>query len=218
MLSMTASKNGSNLILLVSCWIWMLTPDLSGSGPDWDSTDIDAARAELMRLRTERAERRERLDDPSESILKDISGSVTLETVYRVGSDGSRDFDLWLWLDVEVGDDRKDPVTAAVSGRFDWDLNGNENRSGVIQPEHSAFEDYNAIEDDRLTEFVYTAYADFNRVGPLDKLRLGRQFHDGLTGGHFDGVQVFARPGKNTSLSVYGGVPTLERGNDIIVI
>jgi len=194
-------------IVAVVVFSWLPLSHLPGSEERSAASDIESARAAVLQLRAERALLRESLGSPSEDVLGGTTGSVTVEAEYRFSSDGDRDLDTYLWLWAEVGDDSRDPITGSFSGRLNWDLNGLGRRGGVIPAEGSAFADYNAIENERLTERVYTGYIDFNRAGPFDKIRFGRQFHGGYAGGHFDGAAFFASLWKETYLQVYGGVP-----------
>lgn len=167
---------------------------------------MDEVRAELNRLRSERSRLRETLTSSGGGKSKAITGYAAVETSWRFAT-GDRDLDSSLYLYAEIGDDGIDPVTGAFAGRFDWDMNGLVESNGGVPAEDASFVGYNDLEGDRLTQRVDMAYVDFNRVGPIDKIRLGRQFHEGFTGGHFDGAQIFARPFEATSVTAYAGVP-----------
>ena len=206
----TAYRILGSLVFLTALVFWVAPPALSDPGPD-DSggKSIEAVREELQRRREKRTQLREKLETSQPTDQRAMSGFVSLETEYRFGGH-DRDLDTTFRFFVELGDDRVDSVTGSVSGRLLWDMNGLARPSGVTFGDDAAYVDYNDIEGDRLTQRIYTAYVDFNRLGPLDKLRVGRQFHDGTTGGHFDGLRVAASPFEKTTVSLYGGVPVNE--------
>jgi len=179
----------------------------AAADPEVERPEMEEVRSELLRLRSEREKIRADLVSSTGAASQTVTGFVTVETNYRFGHH-DRDLDTVLWFGVEMGNDSVDAVTGAFSGRMQWDMNGLADRNNnLVVPDEAAFVDYNDLESDRVAEQVYTGYVDFNRLGIVDKLRIGRQFHDGYTGGHFDGGQVFLRPGDKTSVNIYGGVP-----------
>ncbi len=196
------------IVAVLSIASTLAGPLPAAAGPDpVERPGMDEVRSELLRLRTEREQKRADLRSSTGSVSQGVTGFVTVETDYRFGRH-DRDLDTTLWFGVEMGNDSVDSVTGAFSGRVRWDMNGLADRgNNLVVPDDAAFVDYNDLESDRLAEQIYSGYVDFNRLGFVNKLRIGRQFHDGYTGGHFDGGQVFLRPGDETSVNLYGGVP-----------
>ncbi|MHC4942321.1 MAG: hypothetical protein ACYTG7_04815 [Planctomycetota bacterium] len=204
---MSALRNSLRWIFQGALCLLLVGPAAEGTEQETTPQSIESARIVVLRLREERAQLRDGLDAPREELLADATGYIAIAAEYRVSSEGSRDVDTYLWIWTEVGDDSKDPVTAGLSGRLNWDLNGHDHRNGMISAEDSLYADYGALENERLTDQIYTAFVDFNRVGPLEKVRAGRQYQDGYAGGHFDGAQIYMKPGEDSSLRLYGGVP-----------
>jgi len=186
----------------------LLAPSAITKAGNNDRIDIDTVRQELLRLRAEREQKRRNPPPetpPGRSDRFPVSGAATLETNYRF-SPGKRDIDTSLFVRVDAGDDTRDRVTGGFSGRLSWDLDGLASHNRISAAD-ADFVDSNDIDHKRMVERIYTAFVDLNRLDPLTKVRLGRQFHESYTGAHFDGIQVFADPGEDTSLSIYGGVP-----------
>ena len=199
------SRAGIGLLVLLFVG---LGPAAAAPAPDKGaSSDMGAVRAELLRLRSERSRLRDSLSTGEGGGPMAVTGYVSVETEYRF-SNHDRDVDTTFDVYAQIGDDRFDPITGSFSGRLLWDQNGLVRRAGRNVPADDAtFVDYNDLEARRLTQHIDTAYVDFNRLGPLDKVRIGRQFHDGYTGGHFDGTLVSTDPVAKTTFSLYGGVP-----------
>ena len=201
-----SKRSGAFLAALLLCGGALSS---AAPGPDPEG-EIDKIRAELMRLRAERRALRSELDTGAAAGRRIVSGEVRVESEYAFGTHDAKDLDVAAYIFTEVGDDREDRVTGSFSGWLKWDLDGLGSRGGIVTAKDAAYADYNAIENDRLTQRVYTGYIDVNRLGPVHKVRLGRQFNDSLAGGHFDGASVFFRPGEKTAFHVYGGVPVNE--------
>ncbi len=106
-------------------------------------------------------------------------------------------------MTLEFGDDTTDRWTGHFSARAAWDVDGGSARG-------SAFASLADTGGGDVNAFVYDAYADVQRVGPLSHVRVGRQFdYDTPIVAWFDGALAeFAEFGKQrVTGGVFGGVP-----------
>ncbi|MEW6744938.1 MAG: hypothetical protein AB1486_19465 [Planctomycetota bacterium] len=134
--------------------------------------------------------------------LTDLEGYV--RTRYRLRAtydetdqDVSQDISL-MW-----GDPKRHRLTFSVLGEWSWDADGRDDPSSLYSIEDTF--------DSRVNGRLLRAWADLNRLGPLERLRFGRQELPSLPEVPlFDGVCVETHPltGWNLRFRSFGGVPT----------
>lgn len=133
-----------------------------------------------------------------------LHGSVSSRYRGRWSGDAT-DHDLYETVSLDVGDARKDPVTAHVLGRIAADLDGQTDRDNQFV--------YPSLADtwsDPVTGLLYEAYVDITAPPKLAAVRAGRQV-DTTTPvfAHFDGVSLVSKTAAQWKLrgGTYGGVP-----------
>lgn len=130
-------------------------------------------------------------------------GRLNLRYDYRTAtahaaSDREDDQDLTQDLFVEAGYGRL--VRAEASLRVREDIDG--------RPEASLYRDLHDTYGDRAVAYLYSAYVELLEVGPLARLRLGRQYYAEEVGLRFDGALLETAPlAEAISFAVYGGQP-----------
>ena len=114
------------------------------------------------------------------------------------------DFDLYSYLDLRVGDEQRDPLSATFYVRSAWDI-GEQRKDG---------EYFSSLQDTRgqeLTADLFTAYVTWRpKDGRFESVRAGRQFLYVADTFQFDGATATTKPlVKEWNLKVqgYGGVP-----------
>ncbi|MGH7144562.1 MAG: hypothetical protein ACREJ2_10615 [Planctomycetota bacterium] len=119
---------------------------------------------------------------------------------------GASDQDLYQYFDLDVGDPRANTVTAHLSMRSTWDIDGH---SGV-----TGFYVYDSLSDTYRSSFnaqLYSAYVDVHHMGVIDLFRFGRQVMLDLPITlQFDGGRLDTWKFKslaNLQLGFFGGVP-----------
>jgi len=119
-------------------------------------------------------------------------------------SENEEDQDFYQYLSLELGKEGKDKVTGSFFSRLSVDIDGRQSGDSFYP-----FADITDTYQDNINGRIYQAYLDFNDVGYLSKLRLGRQYvYEGETV-QFDGAKLELNPyWENIALSFYGGVPT----------
>jgi len=134
-----------------------------------------------------------------------LHGTLSLRERARWNSDDS-DQDLYIYLNVNIGDPRKDPITGCFSMRAVDDLDGHRNTTG--------FYSYDSIEDTYDSSFnarIYQLYADIHEIAELKVLRVGRQVMRELPLMlQIDGVSAETVPFKEAygaQAGAYAGVP-----------
>ena len=143
----------------------------------------------------------------SDGIL--LEGEAYLRYHFRDGSseETGSDQDLYQYLSLGVGDPYEDRFSGAFFGRLYEDIDGVQDVFGY-QP----FESIDDTYEHKVHGQLYHAYLDAARVGPIRKLRAGRQFYYGTESLHFDGLFVDV-PVKGVpvlqglTLKAFGGVP-----------
>lgn len=133
-----------------------------------------------------------------------VHGSVASRYRGRWSGDAS-DHDLYETLSLDIGDARKDPVTAHILGRVAADLDGQTDREDQYV--------YPSLADtwsDPITGLLYEAYVDITAPPRLGALRAGRQVDTATpVFAHFDGVSLVSKTASTCKLrgGTYGGVP-----------
>ncbi len=115
------------------------------------------------------------------------------------------DTDLYETLSLSVGDADRHTVTAYVLARAAADLDGKTDENGYY-----IFDSIENTYDSAVTAQLYEAYADVHRLGPVERVRLGRQsYYETPVVIAFDGgrVETEALTGVKLQGGVYGGVP-----------
>jgi hypothetical protein len=110
-----------------------------------------------------------------------------------------RDMDVYGWAAVDVGDPERHRVTAHVNAYVAWDLDDSED---------GPFYSIADTRDNGLDSRLYEAYVDVNRVGGIDRLRLGRQqLWATPVFVAFDGamVETSEQTDKDLQVGAYGG-------------
>ncbi|MBI2930376.1 MAG: hypothetical protein HYY16_01885 [Planctomycetes bacterium] len=134
-------------------------------------------------------------------------GFLTVRYRFRAANDdNARDNDLYEYLSADIGQADRHRITGHLFVRATEDLDGETNESGFF-----AFDNITDSYDSALNARLYTAHLDVRRLGPLEDVRLGRQFLEEtpLTF-HFDGVLVESEALKGLrelQAGVYGGLP-----------
>ena len=128
----------------------------------------------------------------------------SLSSAYRARWNGDEDdHDLFEVLSLDLGDRTRHEWTGHVMARANADLDGGEG-------EPSAFFDLDDTYDGDVTLRLYDAWAERRDLGPLARLRLGRQtIWDTPRFAWFDGASAETEPFGRRALSfgLYGGVP-----------
>ena len=132
------------------------------------------------------------------SNIVDINGS--LANYYTLRATGSnKDQNLTTIFTLNGGDGFSDRFTAAIQAGGIFDLDGK--HSGTPLSDIYDTFGYKAIPR------IYYAYLDAKDLGPIYKMRLGRQYNYEFESLQFDGGSFESDPGYPVSLKVYGGVP-----------
>jgi hypothetical protein len=134
-----------------------------------------------------------------------VHGTSTSKYVFRTSKDGT-DQDFYQYLDARVGDETKDKWSGAVFVRAATDLDrAHENQPGFV---------YGSIDDTfgkTVNALLYTAYATIRPdAGPVESLRVGRQYAYAAETFHLDGASATSRTLVDSiklKLTAYGGVP-----------
>lgn len=125
---------------------------------------------------------------------------------YRARWTGANnDHDYYGVLSLNYGDPWKERVTAHAMGRFSADLDGNQDTIGYY-----VFDNVVDVKDRWADARLYYLYADVNRVGPIERIRLGRQIdHTTPEIAYFDGGEVETKSFTPVKLSLggYAGAP-----------
>ncbi|MCE9637785.1 MAG: hypothetical protein K8T90_18955 [Planctomycetes bacterium] len=118
----------------------------------------------------------------------------------------SDDFDLYTHLDLRVGDEQKDPLSATFSARSAWDIGS--------RPDGRTGSRWSSLADTYGNEFttqVYTGYVTWRRgCGPVEAAKIGRQYVYAAETFQFDGVSATSSQldrGTNLRLLGYAGKP-----------
>ncbi len=130
-----------------------------------------------------------------------VHGSLSARL--RAQASGSEhDRDLFSLLDLQVGDEERDPWTGALVARLAKDLDGRQGASG------SPFLSPDDTMQDSLTSRVYELHADAHDLPGLETLRLGRQtLQETPEFVRFDGASAETRPegGSQRTWGLYAG-------------
>lgn len=141
-----------------------------------------------------------------DDMFSNVHGSVSLE--YRMRSDDDdTDQDIYQWLDLRLGDENVDRVSATVFLRSTWDLDSK--RTGRKDYEFTEISD--KYESDWNTR-LYTAYLTYRpRSGPVEAARIGRQYVYAAETFQIDGAWAESTVLEETlqiRATAYGGVPS----------
>ncbi|MBI2923782.1 MAG: hypothetical protein HYY18_22220, partial [Planctomycetes bacterium] len=124
------------------------------------------------------------------------------------------DNDLYAYLSLDLGDAKKHTVTASFFLRGSLDLDEEDDDQAFF-----VFNDLTDTYDKSANGRVYHAYLDFNRLGPVERIRAGRQsMIDTPVVLYFDGAAVQTEAWKQVlslQAGIYGGIPvhTYESSN-----
>lgn len=155
----------------------------------------------------------------AEAYLFGVPLHGTIKPSFRMRSaPDAEDKDFYTLLHGDVGESRRNHISASAMGRI-----------GVDVSNHSSEEDEYQLRDPddsfgRVHGRLYQGYVDGNRLGPVDRVRLGRQFNEETPEWlHFDGGSIRSAEWKKAgrlSLEGYGGLPVHfyqgERKGDVV--
>lgn len=150
---------------------------------------------------------------------RQISGYLSTRYRARIAGD-EYDQDLFQYGSLDVGNPYEDRVTLSFSGRLAADLDGS---SGDAAP--PTFADIRDTWSGDVTAMLYHGWLDIHRLGPVERVRLGRQFaYDTPEFAHFDGISLETRKWEDflgLRGITYAGVPVhpyeSSPDNDMIV-
>ncbi|MCE9593550.1 MAG: hypothetical protein K8S98_05095 [Planctomycetes bacterium] len=145
-----------------------------------------------------------------------IHGRLETHAIGRAHG-GNDDLDLYQVLVLDVGDSTRDRWSGHLSARAAWDLDGADANS-------TFFASLSDAQNGRLDLALYDAYAEVQRVGPLARIRFGRQFlYDAPIVAWFDGAyaELAERGSRRWTAGLYGGLPVhlyegSERGDRLL--
>jgi hypothetical protein len=126
---------------------------------------------------------------------------------------GAHDNDLYALLSLDAGDPEADKWSGHLMARGYWDLDG------VVSAQDDPF--FYTLENTFDSAFVaqlYEAYVDVHSLGPVDDLRIGRQFvYDTPVTVWFDGARADSEElGKaRWSFGLYGGIPVHQYSSSV---
>ena len=140
-----------------------------------------------------------------DDVLARVHGSVSLQYRGRRGSDDT-DQDLYQWLDLRIGDENADRISATVFLRATADLDRQRDRRDAYEFTSLA-DSYDSSANARL----YSGYLTWRPgSGPAALARIGRQYVYSAETFHLDGVYAESRElheATHMTAAVYGGVP-----------
>lgn len=117
------------------------------------------------------------------------------------------DQDAYQYLNLRIGDERNDKVSANFFVRMAEDLDGQQGEDG----EGYVFDSLEDTSSGRVNTLLYTGYVTVRPDGgTFETMRFGRQYIYGGETFHMDGAEVTTRPiekWKKLTFSVYGGIP-----------
>lgn len=145
------------------------------------------------------------LKDAIDHMVENAHGSFSVEYRLRSGDDDT-DQDIYKYLDLRLGNENVDRLSATIFARSSWDLDGQ--RTGRDDYALTSIQDkYDSSYNVRL----YTAYLTWRpKDGPVSVGRFGRQYVYAAETFHIDGA--WARSAElqkdaRITAEVYGGVP-----------
>lgn len=142
-----------------------------------------------------------------------IHGYLRTRYIGRTTS-GAGDQDLYETLSLDIGDPAKNRVTAHFLGDVSMDLDGNTDTVG-----YHAFSSARDSTGSDVVPLVYSAYIDINRLGVLERIRVGRQsIYETPEVSFFDGLSAETAElgGSKVKFGAYGGVSVhLYQGYDL---
>jgi hypothetical protein len=133
-----------------------------------------------------------------------IHGSLSSRLRVR-WTDGEHDTDLYETLSLTIGDANRHTVTATLLARAAADLDGKTDTKGYY-----VFDSLENTYDHALTGQLYEATLDIHRIGPVERIRLGRQtIYETPVVATFDGGRAETEDLTSLKfrLGAYGGVP-----------
>ena len=113
------------------------------------------------------------------------------------GKDPFTDQDIYTSLFFDAK--KKDVMGLQFYGRLAWDVDGH--------PSRNIFSSAEDTWDSRAHAYLYTAFADLYKLGPVKRVRIGRQQIYEDVHVHFDGLRVDSEKFGPVQLSLYGGIP-----------
>jgi hypothetical protein len=135
-----------------------------------------------------------------------VHGSLSLRYLARWTA-SETDQDAIQVLNVSVGDESRDEFSANFSVRAAEDLDGNRS----TQNGENVFYSLNDTFSKSVNAYLYTAYATVRPTGgPVEYVRLGRQYGNYAASFHFDGATATTQPLVDSiklRLTAYAGVP-----------
>lgn len=120
--------------------------------------------------------------------------------------DGSKDLDLYEDFSLDVGDPKKHFITGSLSLHVSQDLDGEH-----AEDDYFVFDSITDTYDNTWHGILSHAYVDLNRLGPIRKIRVGRQsLRETPVLTYFDGAGIESVEWKEAlslQAGLYGGVP-----------
>ncbi|HLG31146.1 MAG TPA: hypothetical protein VI387_13135, partial [Candidatus Brocadiales bacterium] len=131
------------------------------------------------------------------SLLSNLHGYVRTKYRFRSLEGNGTDNDFYQYLNLHLGDERKDRLTANLYGTL------REN----FEKERGVFASIDDTYQKTLTGRLYELYANVKNVGMIDNTRIGRQYLYDVEPLHFDGVKLDFK-----GLSALGGLRFIAYG------
>lgn len=118
---------------------------------------------------------------------------------YRLRSTGGvSDHDAETLFTLNIGDSSWQKITGALQAGAHFELNGDQGA-----PLNSIYDTYDSNAVGRL----YYGYVNFQKIKPLELVRVGRQHNYDFESLYFDGVSLDTNPYYGVRLSAYAGIP-----------
>lgn len=134
----------------------------------------------------------------SHALAYSVHGSISNRYRFRT-TGGVSDHDLEAMGTLDFGDQMQDRVSGSVQVGGIFQLNGTDTGS----PFTSVYDSFSSP----AVERIYQAYADFQDLGPLEKIRAGRQSRYEFGWLYYDGATLESRTVDGVKFTLYGGVP-----------
>ncbi|HHT9124265.1 MAG TPA: hypothetical protein ACFYD6_00435 [Candidatus Brocadiia bacterium] len=134
------------------------------------------------------------------NLLSNLHGYIRTRHRFRSLAGNGTDNDFYQYLNLRLGDERKDKLTANLYGTLRENL----------EKERGVFASIDDTYQKTLTGRLYELYADIRDVGIIDTTRIGRQYLYDVEPLHFDGAKLdFKELSAQGGLRfiAYGGVP-----------
>lgn len=136
----------------------------------------------------------------------EVHGSITAR--YRLQATGQYRYNsVEPIATLDFGNSAMNRITASVQGGAFLILSGND----VSNPFRNVYNSFNSDAVGRL----YHAYVNFQDVGPLNTIRVGRQHRYDFEALYYDGATFETKPFANFTLTAFGGMPVHMYENQI---